>query len=88
MKEDNRNIRHKILDTALRHNSAVYQALIQMGWFREADADYLAPEYYAPIFLVFQRYFSCGEVSAEKLHKAAEELTIHLPNFYKKYNLF
>lgn len=79
---------HQVLfEIPLKHNSMVFEALMQMGCFKKADAGYLAVEYYAPIFLVFQRYFASGEVTEENLDKAVKEVSVHLKNFYKKYNI-
>jgi AcrR family transcriptional regulator len=76
-----------LFEVPLKHNYQVFQVLIQMGCFKASDANYLALEYYSPIFLIFQRYFASGEVTAENLHKATKELRVHLKNFYDKYNL-
>jgi AcrR family transcriptional regulator len=76
-----------LFEAPLKHNSAVFQRLMQMGCFCNADPDYLAIEYYSPIFLIFERYFASGDVTVENLNKATKGLTTHLKNFYKKYNL-
>jgi AcrR family transcriptional regulator len=79
--------RRILFETPLKHNSEVFKTLMQMGCFKTADPDYLAIEYYAPIFLAFQRYFSSGDVTTEKLSRATSEIKIHLKTFYDKYNL-
>jgi hypothetical protein len=78
---------HTLFESPLKHNAEVFQVLIQMGCFRNADVHYMAIEYYSPIFFIFQRYFSCDEITAKKLEKAVEELTVHLKKFYERYNL-
>lgn len=76
-----------LFETPLKHNSEVFKVLMQINCFREGDPNYLALEYYSPIFLIFQRYFACGNVTEENLHKATSELRFHFKNFYNKYNL-
>ncbi len=79
---------HDVLfDAPLRQNAMVFSKLMQMGLFHQADAAYLAMEYYAPIFLIFQRYFACGEVTAEKRLAADGQLTVHLQSFYEKFHI-
>jgi AcrR family transcriptional regulator len=76
-----------LFEIPLKHNFQVFQILMQRGYFRSADASYLTLEYYSPILLIFQRYFSSGEVKNENIDKAKKELTVHFKNFYKRYNL-
>lgn len=76
-----------IFEVPLKHNAAVFHELIKMECFKSADENYMALEYYAPVFLIFQRYFSSGEVDADKLEIATQQLKVHLTNFYNKYNL-
>ena len=76
-----------LFEAPLKHNTVVFKILIEIGHFKKTDEGCLAMEYYAPIFLVFQRYFASGEVMHGSLEKADKELKVHLRNFYKKYNL-
>ena len=86
--DDATKLYHQILfDAPLKHNAAVFQHLMHMGCFKEGDIHYLAVEYYAPIYLAFQRYFACGNVTSEKRKEAGEFLVTHLQNFYDKYSV-
>jgi AcrR family transcriptional regulator len=79
---------HRILfEAPLLQNAAVFRDLMRMGCFVNGDSIYLAEEYYAPVFYIFQRYFSSGEVTQEKRHEANERLTTHLKCFYQKYSI-
>jgi AcrR family transcriptional regulator len=79
---------HRILfEAPLLQNAAVFSNLIHMGCFADGDSVYMAEEYYAPVFYIFQRYFSCGEVTNEKKQEANERLSAHLKSFFIKYNI-
>jgi hypothetical protein len=47
----------------------------------------MAIEYYAPIFLAFQRYFSTGEPAEESKREANMIIEAHLENFCKQYSV-
>jgi AcrR family transcriptional regulator len=79
---------HRVLfEAPLQQNAAVFRNLMRMGCFASGDSIYLAEEYYAAVFYIFQRYFSSGEVTQEKRHEANERLTAHLKCFYQKYSI-
>lgn len=79
---------HKVLfEAPIHQNTAVFEVLMKKGWFRKNDAHSLAVEYYAPIFLVFQALFACGEITAANKEQANSILTVHLKNFYTRYYL-
>ena len=79
--------RRILFEAPLTQNAAVFRILMRMGCFAQGDSAYLAEEYYAPIFLIFQRYFSSGEVTPEKKSEATRQLAIHLRCFYRKYSI-
>ena len=86
--EEAAELYHQIIfEAPLKNNAQVFRILIQKGYFKNIDENSLALEYYAPIFLIFQRYFASGEVTMEMLEKANDQLTVHLKNFYDKYKL-
>lgn len=76
-----------IFEIPLKHNASAFDALMKMNCFKNDDSNYMALEYYSPILFIFQRYFSSGEVTKDKLEIAEHELRIHLANFYDKYNI-
>lgn len=76
-----------LFEFPIKHNSEVFQTLIEREYFRNADADYIALEYYSPIFFIFQRYFASGEITDKNLQKAMKELRTHLHYFYDKYSI-
>jgi AcrR family transcriptional regulator len=79
---------HRILfEAPLLQNAAVFSNLVHMGCFMDGGNVYMAEEYYAPVFYIFQRYFSSGEVTNEKRQEANERLTAHLKCFFQKYNI-
>ena len=79
--------RRIVFEAPLAQNEAVFALLMRMGCFAQADCSYLSREYYAPIFLVFQRYFSGGEVTEDKRSLANQQVAAHLRCFYQKYSI-
>lgn len=79
---------HRILfEAPLHQNAAVFRNLMIMDCFEEGDSIYMAEEYYAPVYYIFQRYFSSGEVTDTKKLEANERLAAHLRCFFQKYNI-
>lgn len=77
---------HRVLfDDPIRQNEAVFEAMISHGWLKKQDPKAMAVEYYAPILLVFQRYFLTDGATPENKKEAAETVTAHLLNFYQRY---
>lgn len=79
--------RRIVFEAPLEQNEAVFGLLMRMGCFAQADCACLSREYYAPIFLVFMRYFSSGEVTEEKRSLANGQAAAHLRHFYQKYSI-
>jgi AcrR family transcriptional regulator len=79
---------HRILfEAPLYQNAAVFRNLIHMGCFADGESFFMAEEYYAPIYYLFERFFSSGEVTDAKRVEANEHLSAHLKCFFKKYNI-
>lgn len=75
-----------LFDAPIKQNAEIFEIMMSRGYFKQDDAMRLAVEYYGMIYFVFQRYFSCGETTAEIKKIAKGELTIHLERFYQMYN--
>jgi AcrR family transcriptional regulator len=79
---------HRLLFQApLAQHEAVFHALMRMDCFRQGDARYMAEEYYAPIFLIFQSLLCCGAVSPQEREEASARAAAHLKDFYDRYSL-
>jgi len=86
--EEAAKLYHQIIfEAPLIQNATIFRMLINMGCFANGDSIYMAEEYYASIFYIFQRYFSSGDVTQEKRAEANERLTAHLQCFYRRYSI-
>jgi len=74
-----------LFEAPLKKNEKAIEKLIASGCFRDGDIPYMAEEYYAPLFCIFQRYFSSGNVTDEILKQANERLAAHLRCYFRKY---
>lgn len=78
---------HKVLfEDPLLQMETVFEAMMAGGLWKKHDAKALAVEYYAPIFLAFQRYFSSGDITDENRKKADAMVTAHLSDFFRRYS--
>ena len=74
-----------MFEAPLEQNAAVFRLLMEKGCFGPGDSVFMAEEYYAPVYYIFQRFFSSGNADMEKRKEADERLTAHLQCFYRKY---
>lgn len=78
-------LRRALFENPLQQHEMVFEAMLAKGYFHDGEPKAMAVEYYAPIILAFQRYFSCGDITEENKQEADALLTTHLANFYKRY---
>lgn len=69
------------IESALQNQSRLFQAMIQVGHFIEADPEIMALQFFSPIFLLMYKYDGYPEQEAEALR----ELKRHLEQFEKIY---
>ncbi len=86
----NRNaeiIYHKLHFTIpLEHHKNVFTFMMDKGYTKEDNPDFLAAEYQSIILYVFQKYFSGPDALTDELKSAAkQELTILLERFFTRY---
>ncbi len=78
---------HRVLfEDPLRQMETVFETMMASGLWKKHDAKAMAVEYYAPIFLAFQRYFSSGDVTDENRKKADAMVAAHLSDFFRRYS--
>lgn len=78
---------HRVLfEDPLRKMETVFEAMMAGGVWKKHDAKAMAVEYYAPIFLAFQRYFSSGDVTDENRKMADAMVAAHLSDFFRRYS--
>lgn len=76
-----------MFENPLQHNREVFEYLINMKHFKKVNPEYLSLNYFSPFFVLFQRYFTIGEVNEDFKRIAEKELSIHLNSFYDTYSI-
>lgn len=65
------------IDTAISYQAALFDEMIQQGFMRKADPEVMALQFFAPIFLLLNKY----DGMAEKERDAIEILEKHIEQF-------
>lgn len=78
-------LRQVLIENPLQKNEKVFKVMIEKGCFNGTDAKKAAEEYYAPIFLAYERYFSTGEDNETDKNEADAMVEAHLSDFYERY---
>lgn len=81
-----RQYRHLLFTAPLEQQEKVFGLMMEKGFFVQEDAAYLANEYYAIIYFIFQKYFSAQERSRWDIPAARQELDVHIRRFYRTYH--
>lgn len=77
-----RMYRELLFEAPLIHQEKVFDAMIEKKYFKKANSWYLAREYYAVIFFIFQKYFCGYEITEHSKKQAEEELTRYMADFF------
>ena len=80
-KEIDRIYREVYIDTAISNQAQIFEEMIKQGYMRKADPKIMALQFFAPIFLLLNRYDGIAEKEAE----AIEILGNHIEQFDKIY---
>lgn len=80
-KEIDRIYREVYIDTAISNQAQIFEEMIKQGYMRKADPKIMALQFFAPIFLLLNRYDGIAEKEAE----AIEILGKHIEQFDKIY---
>lgn len=72
-----------IFNDALKYQGMILSLMMEKGLIRKADPEMLAIEFFAPAYLLYQRYFASGnEAVSDEEKKKAEQLFIqHVLHF-------
>lgn len=65
------------IDTAISYQAALFDEMIQQGFMRKADPEVMALQFFAPIFLLLNKY----DGMVEKEREAIEILEKHIEQF-------
>lgn len=66
----------------LSFQSKVFSILIQAGAIQNAESEYLAVKYYAPIYFFAQRWLFSGTLSEERKKSFRTSAYCHIQNFF------
>lgn len=80
-KEIDRIYREVYIDTAISNQAQIFEEMIKQGYMRKADPKIMALQFFAPIFLLLNRYDGIAEKEAE----AIKILGKHIEQFDKIY---
>lgn len=79
--EIGRIYREVYIDTAISYQAALFEEMMAQGFLRQADANIMALQFFAPIFLLLNQYDGIHE----KEEKALEILGKHIEQFDRIY---
>lgn len=77
-----RMYRELLFDAPLLQQERVLEAMIEKKYFKKADPWFLAREYYAAIFFVFQKYFCGYEITESNKRLAEEDIIRYMSRFF------
>ena len=66
----------------LRYQGTVFEALIEKGFLKKSDGQYLATKYYAPILLYTLRWLLSGELTEDKKNQFRKDAKEHIQYFF------
>lgn len=73
-----------IFTQPLAFQSWVFSVLMEMKIIKQADSYYLAEKYYAPIFLLAQRWLFCGPLTDEHKQSFRADVYQHIQRFFEE----
>lgn len=71
-----------MFDKPLEFQSKVFSILVSSGYIKEANSEYLAVKYYAPIYCYAQRWLFGGVLSEESKEKFRVNAYEHIQKFF------
>lgn len=72
-----------MIDSPLTFQSTMFAFLIKIGIIPPVDSEYLAVQYYAPVFLYYEKYMLSGEITEEKKSLFRQHTYKHFTEFIK-----
>lgn len=76
-KEIDRIYREVYIDTAISYQATLFDEMIKQGYMRQANPEVMALQFFAPIFLLLNKY----DGIAEKEEEAIKMLGLHIEQF-------
>ena len=73
---------HWMFTEPIAFQSKVFSALMKADFIRNADSEYLAIKYYAPIYFFAQRWLFSGALSKERKNDFRTNAYQHVQNFF------
>lgn len=84
--EEAATLYHEVLfDKALEGQKQLFKWMIQIGFLKDMDVDYMVMEYYAPIMYWFQRYLVKENITTETRDIVNQKIDCHVKLFLAKY---
>ena len=73
-----------VFDLPLQQQEQVFAQMIERGYIKENNPQILAQEYYAVIYLAFQKNCLGYELTQDKIDRATEEIRLNMMDIYRK----
>ena len=71
-----------MFEEPLRFQSGIFRMLMEFGVIAKGDSEYTALKYYAPIYLLAQKWLFCGALSEENKNAFRKEAYAHIRMFF------
>lgn len=79
-----KNLYHKwIFVEPVKFQSSIFEMLMKMGIIKKTDSEYLAINYYSPIFFFAQKWLFCGELSEQNKNAFRKDAYKHIQLFFQ-----
>lgn len=85
--EQLRILLHKVLfDEPVQYQSKIFAVLIELGYFKKVNPEYLALAFYSPVLYYFQKYLIGSEITKEAKDNVRKAITTHIDCFLQQYS--
>lgn len=79
-----KNMYHKwIFVEPLKFQSRIFEMLMEMGIVKKLDSEYIAINYYAPIFFFAHKWLFCEELSEQNKNAFRTDAYNHIQSFFQ-----
>lgn len=85
--EQLRILLHKVLfDEPVQYQSKIFAVLIELGYFKKVNPEYLALAFYSPVLYYFQKYLIGSEITKEAKDNVRKAINTHIDCFLQQYS--
>ncbi len=85
--EDLRTLFHKVLfDEPVQYQSSIFSVLMDLGYFKKNNPEYLALSFYSPILYYFQKYLIGTEITEDVKDSARKAIRTHIDFFLQQHS--